>query len=253
MENQEIITDIDDLILKAFGSEEVEKGMLKDMKPEKETADEAVKQAPKMQDDAARGAGRPNQISDVPEVDEDGKRAKEYDSAIAKQNMDGVNPEQKQIKLPQDMKKSITDAEYQEYQELKKAQAERDAQATKEAEKELIKSAVSEATKAQADEIAELKKSLLEQNDLMKSIANQPMPSKAVTDVNAVEKFAKSEAAAPTSYSKQEMLDFAEELHKSDPTALKLTDLIELDNTGYIYDANSRESLERFIKLKTKS
>ena len=47
------------------------------------TADKAIASAPMGQDDATRGGGRPAQISDVPKTDEDGKRAKNYDSDIS--------------------------------------------------------------------------------------------------------------------------------------------------------------------------
>jgi len=98
---------------------DVEKSMIKDIKPQKETADEGEK-PPKGQDDDKRGAGRPKEISDVPKVDTDGKRAKDYDKDITdkKSEKDGKNPEQSQVVPAKELvkKSEFSEEEYAEYQ-----------------------------------------------------------------------------------------------------------------------------------------
>ncbi len=248
---------IDTLIDELFAepaptADAVEKSMIKDMKSaNKTTADEAVSAAPKGEKDEARGAGRPKQISDVPQTDTDGARSGEYDSKIAAPQGDTAKKEDSQVALPANLKKSVSDEEYAEYQALKKAKAEAEAAETlQKARKEtsdLIKSAVIEATSGIKTENEDLRKALKEQGDLLKSIANKPQRSKAVTNVQAVEKFQKSES---NTLSKADVLDIAEDLVKS--KKLTMETVIELENTGFIYDAESRGVLEREVARRSR-
>lgn len=241
---------IDTLIDELFTEESVEKSMIKDQKPEKETADEAVAQVPKSEKDEARGAGRPKQISDVPQTDTDGRRSGEYDGTIAGPHSEATKKEDPQVTPPQQMKKSLTDEEYAEYQALKKAKAEKEAaetlEKTRKEQADLIKSAIGEATSEMRKENEELRKALKEQGDLIKSMANKPQKSKAITSVQAVEKFQKS--ASSNTFSKAELLDIAEDLVKS--KKLSMESVIELENTGFIYDPEARGILEREVSRR---
>lgn len=237
----------------APAADAVEKSMVKDMaSANKQTADEAVSAAPKGEKDEARGAGRPKQISDVPQTDTDGARSGEYDGKIASPQSDASKKEDSQVAPPANLKKSLSDAEYEEYQALKKAKAAAEqAETLEKARKEtsdLIKSAVTEATSGIRKENEDLRKALKEQGDLIKSIANKPQRSKAVTNVGAVEKFAKSESA---NFSKADLLDIAEDLVKS--KKLTMENVIELENTGFIYDSEARGVLEREVNRRSRS
>lgn len=244
-----IDTLIDDLF--AESTDTVEKSMIKDSNPAKETADAAVKAAPKGEKDESRDAGRPDQISDVPQTDEDGKRSGSYDSSIAKPQGDAKKKEDSQVAVPELMKKSISDSEWEEFQALKKAKvAAEQAETLEKARREtsdLIKSAVVEATSAIRQENESLRKSLEETSALVKAIANKPQRSKAVTGMAAVEKFEKSSSGSNT-LSKAEVLDVAEELVKS--KQLSMEHVIELENTGFIYDSEARGVLERAVKRR---
>lgn len=234
-------------------TEEVEKSMIKDQKPERETADQAMKEVPGSSSDD-KNPGRPKQISDVPKNDEDGKRSGEYDGDISEKNEDGKNKEQDQVKPgPEMVKKAWEETEeYKEYVELKKAkqakEKEEELRKAKEEQSDLIKSALKEAIIPFTKENEELKKQLQEQGELIKSMANKPQKSKAVTNITAVEKFAKSEDAR--SFSKTDLLDAAEELVKSGE--LEVNHVIELEQTGYIYEKGPREILERKLKRQSR-
>lgn len=245
---------IDSLIDELFAEDEkVAKSMIKDANPAKETADEAVKQAPKAEKDEARGEGRPEQISDVPQTDTDGARSGEYDGKIAKKNEETKKKEDTQVEVPEQMKKAVSEQEWAEYQALKKAkQAAEETETLQKARKEqtdLIKAAVSEAVTSIKSENEELRKSIKEQNDLIKAMANKPQPRKAVTSMQAVEKEDFKKSHGSSSLSKAELLDVAEELMKS--KKLSMENVIELENTGFIYDAEARHTLETAVKRRS--
>jgi len=253
---EELNKSLDLLIDELFAEENeesVEKSMVKDMKQAKETADEAMAQVPKVESDE-KNPGRPEQISDVPKVDEDGKRAGNYDADIAKKNEDAKKKEDDQVKpTPEMVKKAvISDEEYKEYQALKKAKEEAEKEEVlkkaKSEQMDLIKSAVIEATSEIRKENEELKKSLSEQIELIKSMANKPQKAKAITNLNAVEKFQKS-GSTNNFFSKKDVLDIAEELVKSQK--LSMENVIELENSGYIYDEEARRVLEAEIKKRS--
>ena len=256
--SEELTKSIDALIDELFVeespvSEEVEKSMVKDESPETETADEAMKKVPAAQKDESRNAGRPEQISDIPQKDKDGKREKKYDDAIAekKSDKDGKTAEQSQTQPPKEMKKSveISEEEYAEFQTFKKSQEEAaEVEKLEKAKKEqtdLIKSAVAEATQFFKSENEELQKKIEEQGKLLRAMANKPRPAKAITNIAALEK---SETAKQATFSKAEVLDIAEDLVKSN--RLSMEHVIELENTGYIFDESARSVLESEVKKR---
>ena len=189
-----------DEVFAAAGEPVVKADMIKDENPAKTVADAAVKAAPKAEKDESRNAGRPDQIADVPQVDTDGKRAGDYDKDIAAKQEDGKKKEDDQVTPAKELvKKSFSDAEYEEYQALKKAQVaavQAEVLAKAEARQaDLIKSAIGEALSGVKAENEALRKSMTEQADLIKAMANKPQRAKAVTGLQAVEKFQKSEGS----------------------------------------------------------
>ena len=240
------------------------------------TADEAVNQAPKGQKDEARDAGRPAQISEVPQIDTDGKRAGKYDDDIAQAHGAEENEEAKKQAdakrsdqtmgrqeaggAPAGMAKSISESEYAEFQAFKKAQAtkaqEEVLRKAQEQNRDLIKSAVKEATSAISKENEELRKSLKETNELVKAMAERPQRRKSIDGLQALEKSQSEQPAAGRSeaFTKSEMLDVAEELvaksAASKDMTFQLDHLIELENTGFIFDKRARAALEDALKRK---
>lgn len=232
----------------------------------KTTADAAIAAAPKMQDDASRGAGRPKQISDVPANDEDGKRDGQYDASIATA-IGEEEPEEtkKQIKAidqtsaaghkgegpkMKDPRLSKSDeAEYAEFLAFKKSQAEakeqevlKKAEDLKKAELEtLVKSAVASAIGPVKKENEDLRKSLGESQALIKAMAGQPQRAKSVTGIEALEK-SSHEAVGPQEFTKSEKLDAAERLVMK--KALPMDAVIELENTGTVFNKEWQRSIE---------
>lgn len=244
---------IDGLIDEIFaeeGSELVEKSM-----DAPKTADEAVKDAPKAQKDEARGAGRPKQISDIPEEDEDGKREGNYDADITSNKDKEDEPEEtKQVEAPKAMKKSVSASEWAEFQAWKAAQAENMAKSESEEDESLdiealVKSQVEVLAKAKDAQIEDLKKSLQETQALVKAIANKPMPQKSIDSIQVLEK---SGDKQPETFSKSEMLDVAFDIamkksYGDDFTELHVT---ELENSGYIVNPDARKILESELKKR---
>lgn len=229
-------------------------------------ADEAVNKAPKSEKDEARGAGRPKQISDVPQNDMDGKRDGDYDGSIAAKQKEDEPSETDQVKTSDQTKgeqkkdaggagmaKSVSEAEYAEFQAFKKAQAEKakneELRKAVEVQKDLIKSAVKEAVGTVIKENEELKKSLQETQELVKAMAERPQRRKSVEGIQALEK-AQVQEEGPATFSKSEMLDVAEELVMKKSMTFRDEHLIELENTGFIYDRTAREALEAELKKR---
>lgn len=217
------------------------------------TADEGEKpKKPKSEEEDERG--RPKEVSDVPDTDTDGNRAKGYD------HIQKPNSETPKTSAKGTVVKSFTISE-EDYELLQKAKADQKEEALQKAKQEqadLMKSIVNEAVDRAAQEknaeIEELKKSLDETKNLVKLMADQPNPSKAVTNVQAIEKSFKDidndgeEKPQVQRLSKSQMMDVAEDLVKSK----ELTDeqFIELDDTGYIFDAQARKRLEQACAKK---
>lgn len=284
-QTEELNKSIDMLLDEVFGESETAEKSLDIAKDSKTTADAAIASAPSSQNDAARGAGRPKQISDVPNNDQDGKRDSEYDAAIA-QATGEVEPEEakKQAKAidqvskeghmaqspkaPQGrpFKKSddgsveeISEEEYKQFQEFKKSQAQvaankakeeelRKAEAVRKESEDLIKSAVAQATSKLAKENEELRKSFQETNALIKAMASQPMPSKSITNIQALEKSQRPEDKGQETFSKSEVLDAAFELAKAGKINSNVVSEIEMTNRTS--DSEARAKIEKFLESK---
>ena len=118
---------IDELVDQLFAEDALNKSALDIKQDAKTTADAVVNQAPSAQNDDARGAGRPKQISDVPAKDEDGKRDGSYDASITSAQAASDVPEASQVKEPAKMKKSveISEEDYAQFEAFKKAESEK--------------------------------------------------------------------------------------------------------------------------------
>jgi len=282
-QNEELNKSIDTLLEELF-SEPVEKGSPLDLAQDnKTTADAAVSQAPSSQKDEARGAGRPKQISDVPQNDMDGRRESEYDDSIADSSGEKEPEEAKKQaqamdqsseknrigekpKAPQSrpFKKSedgteISEEEYKEFQAFKKAKAD-EAEKVKQAEElrkteqarrdqeDLIKSAIAKATESLKKENEDLKKSVSETIALIKAMASQPQRAKSVTSIDALEKSEAQEEKGAETFSKSEVLDAAFEL----AAAKKISENVvtEIEMTNRCSDAEARRLIERHLEGK---
>lgn len=287
---EELNKSIDALIEDIF-SEETEDNKVEKASPidiaqdAKTTADAAVNQAPSSQKDESRGAGRPKQISDVPQTDMDGRRDSEYDASTTENENKEDEPEEteqspsidqtsegkgrmkgekaaapknapfKKSETGDSKPESLSDEEWQEFQEFKKSKMEakqeelrkseelKKMEAKKEQE-ELIKSAVYAALEPLKKENEELKKSFNEQSELIKAMASQPKRPKSITGIEQLEKSMDGETT-PTTFSKSEKLDAAFELAKSG----KISDTIvsELEMTGYVSDPEARTQIEKYL------
>lgn len=280
-ENEDLNKSIDALLDEVF-SETVSKGSPLDLAADsKTTADAAVNQAPKMEKDEARGAGRPKQISDVPQVDEDGKRGSEYDAGIAQDHGADEPAETKQSpsidqtsskgriaessKAPRmaPFKKSdgsdFTSEDLKEFEEFQKSKKEaadkaakeeqlRKAESAKKEHEELVKSAVVSATASLRKENEELRKSFAETQALIKAMASQPRESKSITGIDALEKSVRPEDKGAEVFTKSEMLDAAFELAKSGKIPTEAVS--ELEMTNRIADASVRSKIEKFLEGK---
>lgn len=278
--NEELNKSIDSLLDQLFGEETVSKGSPLDLAQDNKTkADDAVKMAPSMQKDEARGAGRPRQISEVPQIDTDGKRQSEYDAGIAEEHKDDEPKETDQSpaidqasdkghmgkpsKAPESrpFKKSLelSEEELKEFEEFKKSKKEaadkvakeqelRKAEFAKKEQEELVKSAVREATSKYAKENEELRKSFMETQALIKAMASQPRQSKSITDISALEKSVHPESGKQEAFTKGEILDAAFELAKSG----KISDTVvaEIEMTNRVADPEARAKIEKFLETK---
>lgn len=277
--NNELKKSVDTLLDEIFGKS------MDHIEP-KHTADAALAGVPESEDDASRGAGRPAQISDVPKNDTDGKRAGNYTGTIASEQAEEGNPEGKQSTIELRKKEEeeegskakmpgmeaseekaaetaaekdepattvakshqLSEEEYKEFVELKKSkEAEKKAEILKKAKEEhatLIKSVVLEATKGIRDENEALKKALQENTDLIKSMASKPKAPVAITSMSALEKGGSQPSS--NKLSKDEVVDIAESLHKSGE--LSLDQVIEISQTGYVFDPSARAVLEKAVR-----
>ena len=255
MSNDELSKSIDLMIDELFTEEEIEKALGEPNMGEgdpKTKADEVVNKAPKGKKDSSRGEGRPVDIHDIPENDKDDK-SKGYDAVQKKEGDMGKDiPEARQIdKNAKEVKKSISLEEYEEFQALRKAEDDRVMDELRKSfmieQKDLIKSAVYEATSSIRHENEELRKSLSEQTSLVKSIASKPQTRKSITSYEALEK-SERPSNEPEFFTKSQMLDVAEELFKSGK--IRDTHVMELENNGYIYDNTARAALENELKKR---
>lgn len=273
MTKQEMLTkSIDELVDALLTEETIAKGdSFLDIKQDaKTTADAVVNQAPALQDDASRGAGRPKQISDVPKKDEDGSRNGQYDASITEAGKEEDQPEADQVKEMNQIKNTaptasgkpasapfkksveVEESEYAEFLAFKKSQEDKKVEELRKAEdskvETLIKSAVTAVAKKYESEISELRKSAAESERLLKAIAGRPQRSKSVTGIEALEKSFEKSESEKTSFTKSEILDAAEELVKAGK--LSSDHVVELEMTGRVYDKNARAIIENYMAKK---
>jgi hypothetical protein len=264
MSKENLNKSIDAMIDELFAEKPVEKSL--DVASLASTkADQVADKAPKAQKDEARGAGRPKQISDVPQNDMDGKREGDYDDSIAAKQKEDEPDETDQVKTSDQTKgkqdksqapmmKSISAEEYAQFEAFKKAQAEKAQEEvlkkTQESQKDLIKAVIKEATASISKENEELKKSLSETQELVKAMAERPQRRKSIDGLQALEKSQSDEDQGPQAFSKSEMLDAAEELVMKKSTDFRDDHLIELENTGFIFDNRARTVLENHLKKR---
>jgi hypothetical protein len=269
---KDLTKSIDSLIDDLFSEDVVKAAENFEVAPaSKTTADAAIASAPKAENDESRGAGRPEDDHDVPEVDEDGNPAKGYEAvqkdqaeeepeeakkqahAVTQVSSEGHLGEKPKMKDPR-LSKSLSEEEYAEFQAFKKAQVAAKEKARQEelkksedlkkAEQEnLIKSAIASALAPLRKENDDLKKAFSEQSALIKAMASQPRQAKSVTNIDALEK-SQAPAARTESgqFTKSELLDAAEALYKSGK--LPMEAVIELDNTSTILNSQYRKLVE---------
>lgn len=239
----------------------------------KTTADAAVKQAPSSLKDESRGAGRPKQISDIPQTDMDGRRDSEFDSSISEKAKEEDQDEAEQSKAIDQVSKEgrmasspsapkvapfkksevvLTEEELKEFEEFKKskqaAEELKKAELVKKEQEELVKSAVAQATAKLAKENEELRKSFEQTNALIKAMASQPVRSKSITGIEALEKSQAPEEKGSETFSKAEVLDAAFELAKSGKIPAEAVSEIEM--TGRCADADVRSKIEKQLSGK---
>lgn len=258
-----------------------------DVTDSKTTADAALATVPGSKNDKSRGAGRPKEISDVPNKDEDGARAKEYDSAIKSRDDDEEeNPEAKKqsrsidqttttghsgdkkptapkmapfIKKGEDFEKSYE--RFTLFEQFRKSEAttaettttEVVQKAVEEAPKEEVLSKSDDLMKAMVEkETSELKKTVEtlttfanEQAVLLKSIGAKPMPSKAISDVQAIEKSIQPEVGNSTHFSKAEKLDAAFELAKAGKISVDVVSELEMLST--VSDNSAKQQISNYL------
>jgi len=237
----------------------------------KQTADEAIAEAPKSQDDAKRGAGRPQEITDVPKKDKDGKRAGKYDDDITENDGKEDQPAETkdQIKVKDQVtgggkdkaspapdmapfKKSISDEDFEEYTALKKAKE--DAIRVEELKKaqadegETLKKAMSEVIEPLKKAFDELKAKNEEQADLIKAISNRPVSTKSITSVEQLEKSQDPQSAGPETFSKAEVADAIDDLVKSKDIGDNY--VIEYELSGNIANQAVKQMIEKKLQKK---
>lgn len=285
-QTDELNKSIDLLLDEVFGESETTEKSIDIAKDAKTTADAVMASVPGSQDDASRGAGRPKAISDVPNKDQDGKRDGQYDASISQAHGDEENEEAKKQakavdqcssqghmaqspKAPRSapFKKSdgteVSEEDFRAFEAFQKSQKEeaekqasakakeeelRKAEDNRKHSEDLIKSAVAQATSKLAKENEELRKSVQETNALVKAMAAQPMPSKSITNIQALEKSIRPEEKGDETFSKSDILDAAFDLAKAGKISSNIVSEIEM--TGRCSDASARQAIEKYLESK---
>lgn len=267
-QSEELIKSIEALIDEVFAEEAVEKS-IEIAKDASTTADEALKNVPKAQDDSKRGAGRSKEISEIPETDEDGKREGNYTDSIAQVAKEEENEEAKKQaqsmdqtsdknrlsgspKAPQmrPFMKSleVSEEEFAAFEAFKKSQAEAKEKEELKKSETLVKAAVTEATAELVKENEKLRKSMQETQELIKAMAEKPRAPKSITSIEVLEKSADRAERGSEEFTKSEKLDAAVALAKAGK--LKDLDVAELEMTGTIYNPESRAEIEKYLNRK---
>jgi len=226
-------------------SEPVEKAADTPMKSgaSKETADEV--KAKKSPEDPESKTRRPLGISDVPDSDQDGNRAKGYEHIqYAQGETPNTGPKGTYAKSY-----TISQEDFDMLQEAKEAKKQQAISKANSDQELLIKSAVGEAVSGLKEENQDLKKTLEETLTVVKSLSKRPQIRKSISNIQAVEReFGSKDPndAQPEHFTKSEMLDAAVDLCKAGK--IKDVDVTELEMTGRIYDPEVRRALEKELK-----
>lgn len=255
--NEELLKSLDAQIDQVF-AEELAKGASKGESvpgPSPISADAATAGVEKPKSDR-KNPDRPKQISDVPDVDEDGKRGGEFAGDVSSKQSEEQPAEAAKAKTSPisggEVKKStveITESDFAEFQRLKKSEEDRTSEQLRKAHLEeqtsLIKSAVADALAPLKAENEALRKSVEATENLVKSMGSKPQAPRAVQSVQQVERFEKSSGAGLTL---NQVLDVAEELCKSN--VLRPEHVTELESRGFIQDPIARAALEQAVARK---
>ena len=275
MNHDDLMKSIDALVEEVFAEDSVSKADDQVGQLSRTTADAALVAVPKSENDS-KNPGRPKQIASIPQSDDDGKRAGQYDADISEEDGE-QEPEEakKQAKVmdqtsdknriasapkltdargPEFMKKSVSEEEYAEFEAFKKSKAESElkkAEDLKKAETEsLIKSAVSAALGEARKETEQLRKAFNEQAALIKAIASKPQASKAITSIAALEKSSQDYDSGRNEYTQTEKLDAAERLIMR--KAMPVDAIIELENLKTVRNPEWRALIEAELKRGNK-
>lgn len=225
-------------------------GAMESKKPPMTADENGAKEEGEEDEEEGKKRGRPEDLSQMSKRDmKTGESKGKYDASI-------TSPAKK-VPNETTVAKSIEVSE-EDYEILVKAKADRKERELKKAQTEqisLMKSAIEEAIRPLKEENEELKKSLAsfsETQALVNKLAKKPQPRKSISSVQVMEKSFGNPGGAieggEETFTKSEKLDAAEELVKSGK--LTVTQAIELEDTGYIYEREARETLERHLKTR---
>lgn len=229
-----------------------------DPKAAKTTADAAL--PPETATEHEGRGGRPAEVHEIREEQGDsneedvgqGKKTKEakgYDAVQSEAKE--VHPETTVSHNPAgdhaDMNKGvlISKEDYAFLVKAKEMVKARQLKKSQEKQESLVKSMIAKETEGLVRVNSALAKKLEETTNLLKSLGSRPRQSKSITSASALEK-SFSDARTQdeqTEFTKAQKLDAAESLMKSGE--ISMNDVIELENTGFIYDPRKRAAVER--------
>lgn len=229
------------------------------------TADEALAQLnEKVEEDekAGKKRGRPSDLSQMDMRDmKTGESKGEYDASITEEHGEEENEEGKKMgaeernhqKRDESVKKSEKiEVSKEDFELLTKAKADKEAEVLKKAQEEqrdLIKSAVAEATKDIKSENESLKKALGETQDLIKAVLRKPVQRKSIDSIQTLEKgFGVGDEAKEEHFTKSDMLNAAEKLVETKEFGIE--QVSELELTGYLANPQHRKMLEDKLTRK---
>lgn len=250
VKNEALVKSIDSFVDEFFAKSEAELPKAAIAEESKTTADAVVGEAPAPKKD---DKDRPKQLTDVPQIDTDGKREGNYDADITTKTGEIEPEEVKANAVPE----TLTKSEKEELEAFRKAKKEAEEASKKDDSKKLIKSvimgAVEKVSNEFVTEIEALKKSFNEQSDLIKSLSAQPKVAKSITNVSALEKSEK-EVPLNKSLSRKEYkdmaMDAAESLSKSMPEYVNEDHICEIDMTGRVADPRVAALIEAEVNKK---
>lgn len=148
-----------------------------------------------------------------------------------------MKSKKKKVEVPEMKLKSLSEDEYQEYMDLKKAKLV-EAEVLEKSERiSEIKKAVAEQTSEKFDSIGEVLKSFVEEMNLLKGkideLGAQPARErKSAKDVATIEKSFANEESSEKKLSKSQIVGILEDLYKSDK--VKLEDVALFESSGIL-------------------